>query len=90
MTIRPRKIQLVLDEEAQKVLLELQAASGAESMAAVLRDALGVYYSLREILNSEPDMTLALINRERSEMQELVIPTINAMLKREGSPKVVP
>lgn len=38
-----KKIQLVLDEEAQAVLSQLQINTRAETMAEVLRDALGVY-----------------------------------------------
>lgn len=71
-----KRIQLVLDAEAQKVLEKLQAATGANSMAEVLRDALGVYDSLHEMLAEDEQNTLAIVDRKRSRMQELHVPSL--------------
>lgn len=78
-----QRIQILLDEDAQTTLTVLQEATGARSMAEVLRDALGVYNSLHEML-SEPGKCLALVNREAGEMQELFIPS----LMRSAAPLV--
>ena len=70
------KIQLNLDAEARKILLDLVARTSAESMAEVLRDALGVYNSLHDMLAKDEGNRLALVNREAGTMQELNIPTL--------------
>lgn len=69
-----KKIQLILDEQAQETLAKLVESTGAESMAHVLRDALGVYSSLHEMLT--PSLELALINRSEGVFQELAIPSL--------------
>lgn len=72
-----KKIQLVLDEQAQATLEGLVEATNAESMAHVLRDALGVYNSLYELLReSGPSAQLAIVDRVRQELQELNIPSL--------------
>lgn len=72
-----KKIQLVLDEEAQATLQALQDSTGAGSMAEVLRDALGVYNSLRDMLtDGGGQKRLALIDRSAGELQELIIPSL--------------
>lgn len=71
-----KKIQLVLDEEAQNTLAELQLATGAASMAEVLRDALGVYNSLRHMLAADQRKSLAMVDRGAGQMQELLIPSL--------------
>jgi hypothetical protein len=77
MSTSKKKIQLVLDEEAQTTLEALRHATGAASMAEVLRDALGVYNSLRDMLAAEgQNRRLALIDRSAGEMQELIIPSL--------------
>lgn len=70
-----KKIQLILDEQAQETVEKLFAETGAESIAHVLRDALGVYATLHELLT--PGITLALIDRGKSEFQELNIPSLS-------------
>ncbi len=71
-----KKLQLVLDEESLTVLQALQTATGAASMAEVLRDALGVYSSLQTMLEAQPQQKLALIDREAGTMQELFVPSL--------------
>lgn len=67
-----KKIQLVLDEEAQSVLADLVESTNADSMAHVLRDALGVYNGLYKILSHSTGV-LAVVDRQRNEFQELSI-----------------
>lgn len=57
-------------------LAALQEATGAGSMAEVLRDALGVYNSLRDMLASGGQKKLALVDRNAGELQELFIPSL--------------
>jgi hypothetical protein len=72
-----KKIQLVLDEQAQATLENLVTATRSESMAHVLRDALGVYSSLFDLLQSSgPTAQLAIVDRARQELQELNIPSL--------------
>lgn len=72
-----KKIQLVLDEQALNTLESLRVATHAESMAHVLRDALGVYNSLYELLRENGSgAQLAIIDRARQEMQELSVPSL--------------
>lgn len=71
-----KKIQLVLDEQAQATLEDLVEATKAESMAHVLRDALGVYSTLHQMLTESPSSQLALIDRLKQELQELNIPSL--------------
>lgn len=70
-----KKIQLLLDEPAQDTLAALQQATGANSAAEVLRDALGVYNSLCGLLNGT-GLRLALLDRSSGTMQELIIPSL--------------
>jgi hypothetical protein len=71
-----KKIQLVLDDEAVKTLEDLQAVTGAGSMTEVLRDALGVYSSLRELLTrGDGHHQLAIVDKAAGEFQELTIPS---------------
>jgi hypothetical protein len=72
-----KKIQLVLDEEQQTTLDALRDATHAESMAHVLRDALGVYSALHELLRERgPEAQLAVIDRAKQEFQELNVPSL--------------
>lgn len=71
-----KKIRLVLDDEAQATLEVLKTATHAESMAHVLRDALGVYSALHEMLRESPGTQLALVDHVRHELQELNIPSL--------------
>lgn len=80
-----RKIQLVLDREAQATLAALQNATGAGSMTEVMRDALRVYNSLRDMVQ-DGRKGLALVDRNAGEMQEIVIPS----LMRKAAPIVKP
>jgi hypothetical protein len=73
-----KKIQLVLDEDAQAALEALVKATHAESMAHVLRDALGVYNSLYELLSANGTAQLALVDKTRHELQELQIPSLRS------------
>lgn len=70
-----KKIQLALDEEAVSTLELLLQQTGAQSMAEVLRDALGVYSSLRDLLAGNAGCELALIDRRAGEFQALTIPS---------------
>jgi len=75
MSTTKKKIQLVLDDEAVKTLSELQAVTGASTMTEVLRDALGVYSSLRELLSRSSGTQLAIVDKSIGEFQELTIPS---------------
>lgn len=74
-TTTRKKIQLVLDDDAVKTLSELQAMTGAGTMTEVLRDALGVYSSLRELLSRSQGGQLAIVDKVAGEFQELTIPS---------------
>ena len=72
-----KKVQLVLDVEAQDILEKLKESTGAESQAHVLRNALGVYSALYDLLKKGgPSTHLALVDRSRNEMQQLSIPSL--------------
>jgi len=76
-----KRINLELDDQAQSTLERLQKATN-ESMAHVLRDALGVYSALRDLLSENgPEAKLAIINRARHELQELSIPSLSPTTK---------
>jgi hypothetical protein len=84
-----KKIQLVLDEEAQATLEGLVEATHAESMAHVLRDALGVYNSLHKLLSESPSAQLALVDRVRQELQELNIPSLQGKHVVQGTKTLI-
>jgi hypothetical protein len=71
------KVQLVLDDETQDVLEKLKESTSAESQAHVLRNALGVYAALYDLLKKGgPNTHLALVDRSRNEMQRLSVPSL--------------
>lgn len=69
-----KTIQLVLDDEALSTLTRLQEQTRASSLAEVLRDALGVYNALRDLLVE--DTVLLLNHRSTGEVQPVVIPSL--------------
>ncbi len=69
-----KKVQLVLDEQAQETLAKLVESTGAESMAHGIRDALGVYAGIHDMLT--PGISLALVDRNKNELQELNVPSL--------------
>ncbi len=69
-----KTVSLVLDSKAQAVIAALKLATRAESAAHVLRDALGVYNALFEMLTRGE--TLAVVNRAANEMRELTFPSL--------------
>jgi hypothetical protein len=72
-----KKVQLVLDDEAQDILEKLKESTRAESQAHVLRNALGVYAALYDLLKKGgPNTHLALVDRSRNEMQRLSVPSL--------------
>ncbi len=75
-TSTPKRIQLVLDANAQETLEALQRRTGATSMTEVLRDALGVYNSLAGIVLDHGGV-LCSLDRARQEFQELTIPSLH-------------
>jgi hypothetical protein len=78
-----RTLKLSLDDEAVAVLEQLRQESGHTHLAEVLRDALGVYNSLRELKRERPDWVFAMVNREAGELQELHIPTLARAYAKE-------
>lgn len=72
-----KKIQLVLDEQAQETLAALVESTGAESMAHVLRDALGVYSTLHEMLTAKTGLVLSIVDHTDNTIQALNIPSMN-------------
>lgn len=72
-----KRIQVEFDDHSHTQLAELQSKTG-KTMACVIRDALGVYSALRELLSENgPEAKLAIINRARHELQELSIPSLS-------------
>lgn len=67
-------MQLTIDREALSVLKKLQEATNQPTMAAVLRDALGVYDGLHTALSESPRMKLALVGE--GVIQELRVPSL--------------
>ncbi len=71
-----KKVQVYFDERSLKIIEELQVASGSQSMAEVIRDALGLYnwtlrmsrkgYSIGTIKDGKPikEVILAFNMRE--------------------------
>ncbi len=70
------ELRLSLDQTAQDVIERLRVETQAETRAAVLRDALGVYNALHEMLRDNPGQRLVLLNRASGSMRELAIPRL--------------
>lgn len=73
-----KKVQLVLDDDAVECIEALQAATGASGMSEVLRDALGLYNELFK-MTRDKTRTLAMLNRQAGEFQELSVPSFERM-----------
>jgi hypothetical protein len=74
-----KKIELVLDDEAMSALAVLQNETTADNLAEVLRDALGVYRSLRDLLGRDGDKRLAIVDSTFGELRELTIPSFQKL-----------
>lgn len=69
-----KRIQILLDDEAQELLSQLQAATRSESEAAVLRDAVAVYDWFRRQLCE--GHRLARIEHGTGKIHELLLPSL--------------
>jgi hypothetical protein len=72
-----RKINIEFDDEALDTLERLREGTNAPSVAAVLRDALGVYSSLYDMLPPQSGKRLALIDRDTGQLQQLHVPSLS-------------
>lgn len=81
-----KRVQLVIDEYTVDLLERLRSDTRAASTTEVLRDAIGAYSSLRELLFSKPGLEIGIIDRSRGEFMPLVIPSFHrplSLLERE-------
>lgn len=71
-------IKLVLDREAVKTLQALQEMTRRATMGEVLRDAVGVYWSLAEMKRDYSASVLALVTPDKKTLREIRIPTLES------------
>lgn len=75
------EITLRLDAEALATLDALVARTTAKTRGEVLRDALGLYVSLADMLTARDGNALAMVNRKENEIQDLTVPSLRAKLR---------